>query len=208
MDILIQAVFLLLLILMVGYVDPVEQVKFEYYEAGKDLCKKINKDSPQACVEYIKDKEITVADKPKEPPWKDFCEKRKLSWDECKAKLDQLADNVSVWPCISPSSKSQLTVRSTYWTIHAPGQIQFNKFSEDYINYLDKKGLIENRKKVDQIKSSDKKFYTPSEIRSTFGFLREETCFHEYLVERPGKFSDSDLAAERSALNALKGFAN
>lgn len=206
MDILIQAVFLLLLILMVGYVDPVEQIKFEFYEAGKDLCNKINKDTPQACVEYLKDKDIKVGSKEEEPS-EYFCKKRNLSREECKAKLDELAANISLWPCIPPSSKSQLTVSST-WTIHAPGQIEFNRFSDDYLAYLNRRGLTEIMKRVDVIKTSAKRFYAPSDISSTFGFLREETCFHEYLVERPGKFSDSDLRAERQALRALKGFAN
>lgn len=209
-DILIQAVFLLLLILMVGYVDPLDQIKFEFYEAGKDLCKKINKDTPQACVEYIKDKEIKVSTPgPKDKdPSEDFCNKRKLSREECKAKLDQLADNISLWPCIPPSSKSQLTVSSTLWTIHAPGQIEFNRFTDNYLAYIDKKGFTEIQKRVDAIKSSSKKFYTPADIALTFGFLREETCFHEYLVERPGKFSDSDLRGERQALRSLRGFSN
>lgn len=207
-DILIQAVFLLLLILMVGYVDPVEQIKFEFYEAGKDLCNKVNKDTPQACIEYIKDKDIKISGPKEKDPSEDFCNKRKLSREECKAKLDQLADNISLWPCIPPSSKSQLTVSSTLWTVHAPGQIEFNRFTDEYLAYLDRKGLVEIKRKVDAIKSSSKKFFTPSDISSTFGFLREETCFHEYLVERPGKFSDSDLRAERQALRALRGFAN
>jgi hypothetical protein len=204
-DILIQAVFLLLLILMVGYVDPVEQIKFEFYEAGKDLCNKIKKDTPQACVEYLKDKDIKVGSE--DEPSKDFCKKRNLSREECKAKLDELADNISLWPCIPPSSKSQLTV-STLWTIHAPGQIEFNRFSDEYLAYLNRKGFAEIKKRVDAIKASPQRFYTHSDISSTFGFLREEMCFHEYLVERPGKFSDSDLRAERQALRALKGFAN
>jgi hypothetical protein len=53
-DILIQAVFLLLLILIVGYVDPIESLKIkEYEDIGKDLCVKLNKDSPKACREYV-----------------------------------------------------------------------------------------------------------------------------------------------------------
>lgn len=60
-DILIQAVFLLLLILMVGYVDPIEQLlyekvdpaKNEFNGIGKDLCVKLDKDSPRACREFI-----------------------------------------------------------------------------------------------------------------------------------------------------------
>ena len=60
-DILIQAVFVLLVALMVGYVDPVERLQLkDYAEAGKDLCHKLNKDSPGACREYVEGKEIGV----------------------------------------------------------------------------------------------------------------------------------------------------
>ena len=210
-DILIQAVFLLLLILMVGYVDPLEQVKIQSYEAaGKDLCNKINKNTPKACVEYVKGKELKVINSgPKEKdPSEDFCKKRNLSREECIEKLNQLAGDISIWPCIPPSSKSQLTVSSTLWTIHAPGQIEFNRFTDDYLAYVDRKGLIEIKKRVDAIKSAPKKYYSSSDISSIFGFLREDSCFHEYIVERPGKFSDSDLRAERQALRSLRGFSN
>jgi hypothetical protein len=61
---------------------------------------------------------------------------------------------------------------------------------------------------VDAIKSAPKKYYSSSDISSIFGFLREDSCFHEYIVERPGKFSDSDLRAERQALRSLRGFSN
>ena len=208
-DILIQAVFLLLLILMVGYVDPLEKVKVELYAAaGKDLCNKLNKDTPKACVEFTKDKELKASNQgPKEnSTTEDFCKKRKLSKDECTAKLDQLANNISVWPCIPPSSKSQLKVNSTLWTIHAPNSIEFIRFTNEYLSYLEEKGFNEIKKQVYSINSTSKKIYTPSEISFTFAFLREETCFHEYSYRRPGKFSDDDLLTELQALSKLRGF--
>jgi hypothetical protein len=139
-DILIQAVFLLLLILMVGYVDPIDQEKFKFDEAGKDLCKKINKDSPQACVEFVKSNNVEIIVNPTKPIIEDFCQKRKLTSEDCKKTLDGIASNANLWPCIPPSSNSQLT-RSIYWIIRAPGEIEFNRFSDEYINYLKEKKL-------------------------------------------------------------------
>lgn len=204
-DILIQAVFLLLLILMVGYVDPIEQDKFKFHEAGKDLCNKLNKDSPVACIEFVKGKDVKVSDPaPKVPdPSFDFCVKRKLSLKECKATLDKMADNIDLFPCIPPSSASQLT-RSIYWSLKAPGEIEFVKFSDEYLNYLKKKGYLDKLAKVNSIISQGKKIYSPSEISSVFGFMRDDGCFHEYLASRPGKFNDSDLAKEFEAIRALR----
>lgn len=206
-DILIQAVFLLLLILMVGYVDPVEQVKFEFYEAGMDLCNKLNKDTPQACVEYIKDKNVNVSKSGPKPldPTEYFCKKRQLNPDDCKNTLEKMADNVNLWPCIPPSSTSQLT-RSTHWIIHAPGEIEFSKFSSEYIKYLKENNFSEKLKLVDAINGSSKKIYSATDIISTFGFIKEERCFHEYSISRPGKFSDSDLSRDFDAIRNLKSF--
>jgi hypothetical protein len=205
-DILIQAVFLLLLILMVGYVDPVEQVKFEFSEAGKDLCNKLNKDSPQACVEFIQDKNVNVSKPGPKPvdPAEDFCKKRKLSPEDCKSTLDKMADNVNLWPCIPPTSTSQLT-RSIYWIARAPGEIEFSRFSNEYIKYLKENDFSDKLKKVDAINASGKKIYSPSEVISTFGFIKEELCFHEYGISRPGKFSDADLSRDFEAIRSLRG---
>lgn len=206
-DILIQAVFLLLLILMVGYVDPVEQIKFEFYEAGKDLCKKLDKDSPSACVEYIKDKNVNVSKPGPKPvdPAKYFCEKRQLSPEDCKKTLDTMAVNVNLWPCIPPSSTSQLT-RSTHWIIHAPGEIEFSKFSSEYIKYIKEKSFTEKLKRVDAINASGKRVFSAADVTSIFGFIKEESCFHEYSISRPGKFSDSDLSRDFNAIRSLKSF--
>jgi hypothetical protein len=231
-DILIQAVFLLLLILMVGYVDPVDQDKFKYFEAGKDLCNKLNKDSPKSCVEFIKDKDIFIS-KPalkldpaedfcakrnlslkdckaildkmvdKLEPSEDFCSKRKLSLKDCKSTLDKMAENIDLFPCIPPSSTSQLT-RSIFWTLRAPGEIQFDRFSDEYMKYLKKEMLLDKINKAESIVSQGRKIYSPSEVVSTFSFMKEETCFHEYLALRPGKFSDADLAKEFEAIRSLR----
>ena len=204
-DILIQAVFLLLLILMVGYVDPVVQNNFEFHEAGKDLCNKINKDSPIACVEFIKDKEVAVRNSGEKTldPSKDFCTKRKLSPKECKSALDQMADNGSLFPCLQPASISQST-RATFFIIHAPGEIEFTKFSSEYLKYLEEQNFSEKLKKAEAISKSGKKMYSPAELTSYFDFVKEESCFHESNVGRPGKFSNSDLAKELSAIHSLR----
>lgn len=204
-DILIQAVFLLLLILMVGYVDPVVQNNFEFHEAGKDLCNKINKDSPIACVEFIKDKDVAVKNSGEKTldPSKDFCAKRKLSPKECKSTLDQMAENGSLFPCLSPVSKSQPT-RATYFVVHSPGEIEFVRFSNEYLKYLEDQNFSEKLEKVEAISRSGKKVYSPSEITAYFDFVKEESCFHESSVGRPGKFSDADLAKELNAIRSLR----
>jgi hypothetical protein len=202
-DILIQAVFLLLLILMVGYVDPIIQTNYEFHEAGKDLCNKINKDSPQSCVEFIKNKNVSVTTINNTDPSKDFCKKRGLSSENCKKTLDNIAGNLDFWPCIPPSSSSQL-VRSSFWTIRAPGEIVFNKFSDEYISYLKRNNFSDKLKKIDVINLSEKNIYSPVEVISTFGFIREENCFHEYSTSRPGRFSDADLAKDFAALRSLR----
>jgi hypothetical protein len=205
-DILIQAVFLLLLILMVGYVDPLDQVNFEFSEAGKDLCNKLNKDSPQACVEYIRDKDVNVAKAGPKPvdPSQDFCKKRQLSPEDCKNTLDKMAADINLWPCIPPLSTSQLT-KSTFWIIREPGVIEFSRFSKEYIKYLSDNGFTEKLSRVVAINSSGKKTYSADDVISTFGFIREDQCFHDYSISRPGKFSDADLAKDTAAIRSLRG---
>ena len=205
-DILIQAVFLLLLILMVGYVDPLDQIKFEFAEAGKDLCHKLDKDSPGACVEYIKDKDVNVVKAGPKPidPSEDFCSKRQLSPEDCKNTLDKMAADKNLWPCISPVSRTRST-KSIFWVIRAPGEIVFVRFSEEYIKYLKENGFSEKLSRVDAINSSSKKIFTPSEVISNFGFIKEEQCFHDLSYTRPGKFSDTDLSREIAAIYNLRG---
>jgi hypothetical protein len=119
--------------------------------------------------------------------------------------LDELSRDASLFPCIAHISKSQLSY-STYWIIHSPGEIEFDTFSTPYMRYLKEKGFDEKLKKVSAINLSGKKLYKPSEIDSTFGFIREDSCFHEYHIERTGKFADSDLLKERAALRSLRVF--
>ena len=205
-DILIQAVFLLLLILMVGYVDPLDQIKFEFAEAGKDLCHKLYKDSPGACVEYIKDKDVNVVKAGPKPidPSEDFCSKRQLSPEDCKNTLDKMASDINLWPCIPPSSTTQLT-KSTFWIISAPGEIEFSRFSTEYIKYLSDKGFSEKLSRVEAINASGKKIYSANDVISTFSFIREDQCFHDYSISRTGKFSDKDLARDTAAIRSLRG---
>jgi hypothetical protein len=205
-DILIQAVFLLLLILMVGYVDPLDQVRFEFAEAGKDLCNKLNKDSPQSCVEYIKDKDVSVAKTGPKPvdPSEDFCKNRQLSPEDCKNTLDKMAADINLWPCIPPSSTSQLT-KSTFWIIHFPGEIEFSRFSKEYIKYLNDNGFADKLSRVNAINASGKKIYSAKDVISTFSFIREDQCFHDYSISRPGRFSDLDLARDMAAIRSLRG---
>lgn len=205
-DILIQAVFLLLLILMVGYVDP-EDPKFQFDEAGKDLCKKLKQDTPQACVEYIKDKQLVI-DEPKPlDVAADFCKKRQLSPGACKATLDKMAGNINLFPCISPSSTFQLA-KTAFWIFRSPGEIEFSRFSAEYVKYLSENGFTDKLKKVDLINESGRKIYSHTDVISTFGFIKEELCFHDYSIARPNKFSDPDLAKDFEVIRSLRSVAN
>lgn len=205
-DILIQAVFLLLLILMVGYVDP-EDPKFQFDEAGKDLCKKLNQDTPQGCVEYIKDKTVVIKAQTPPDPAEDFCKKRQLSPEACKSTLDKMAGNINLFPCISPPSTFQLA-KTAFWIFRSPGEIEFSRFSAEYVKYLTENGFTDKLKKVDLINESGRKIYSHAEVISTFGFIKEELCFHDYSIARPNKFSDSDLAKDFEAIRSLRSVTN
>ena len=105
---------------------------------------------------------------------------------------------------LPPSSTSQLT-KSSFWIIHAPGEIEFSRFSKEYIKYLNDNGFSEKLSRVDAINARGKKIYSADEVISIFGFIREDQCFHDYSISRPGKFSDADLAKDTAAIRSLRG---
>ena len=51
-----------------------------------------------------------------------------------------------------------------------------------------------------------KNIFSPSRIATTFGFIKEPSCFHEYSISRPGRYSDSDLSQELGAIRSLRSF--
>jgi hypothetical protein len=63
---------------------------------------------------------------------------------------------------------------------------------------------LEKINKVEAIVSQGRKVYSPSEVVSIFSFMKEASCFHEYLATRPGKFSDADLAKDFEAIRSLR----
>ena len=115
-----------------------------------------------------------------------------------------MAADINLWPCIPPASRSRLT-KSTFWVIRAPGEIEFKRFSEEYIKYLNDNGFSDKLSKVEAINLSGRKIYTPNDVISTFGFIKEEKCFHDYSYLRPGKFSDTDLSRDIAAIQSLRG---
>ncbi len=205
-DILIQAVFVLLIALMIGYIDPVERLKIEEYEqAGKDLCNKLNKDSPEACREYIADKSIGVVSG-LDGIGTEVCTRlRAKTRDECLDAINRELSKGSQLPCL----KSQLqnsTLKSTIWEIKNPDEVIFRGFTPQYLDYLrehnDQRRLEIARSLQDKTPLS----FRPSEIEATFSFIREAECFHDSRYERTGKHNDQEIRSALTALWRLRDF--
>jgi hypothetical protein len=206
-DILIQAVFLLLLILIVGYVDPIEILKLkEYEDIGKDLCVKMNKDSPKSCREFIDITRIgPVADNEFSKVGSDVCKKLgKNSVKDCINALDKV---YSLWPCI----ESKDGVRSPWiarWEINTLNSAKFLGFSEEYLKHLNSK---EDSKRLDMVKSLETlrgSQMTANEIEGKFAFVREKSCFHEVIETRSIPVTDQQIAPLRSAIYNLRKISN
>lgn len=203
-DILIQAVFVLLLALIVGYVDPVEKLQIkEFEEVGKDLCKKLNKDSIEACREFIKINEIGVTTNTKfNQVGSDVCAKLNISDPiKCSSELEELLGKNNLRPCIKSNSKTSITP-SIYWIIHAPDDIEFDGFSSEYLQYV-QDDLDRSQKSLEMNKIAGKHFRA-NEIKEKFDFVRESTCFHSYSLNRKGAYSDSQISREMSAIRLLR----
>lgn len=204
-DILIQAVFVLLVAFMVGYIDPAEKVKTEKYAAaGLDLCVKlINKDSPEACREYVKDQQIGLTGGFDEIGT-DVC--RRLgatTLTECQAALDSKFEKGSQLPCLKAPSQST-TQASMVWEVRSPDEIVFIGFTSQYFDYLRERGDRQRLAQSQPIQEQVPKQFKLSEIEPTFGFIREAGCFHDYRIRRPGRYSDADLREAISAIQPLK----
>jgi hypothetical protein len=105
-DILIQAVFVLLVALMVGYIDPAEQKIEKYHAAGLDLCVKLKQNSPEACREYVKDREIGLTGK-FDGIGSDVCTRLgATTLAECQAVLDSKFEKGSQLPCLKALSQN------------------------------------------------------------------------------------------------------
>ena len=202
-DILIQAVFLLLLILIIGYVDPIESLKIKEYEAiGKDLCEKLKKDSPKACREYVENANIGPIEK------SDF---NKIGSDVCK-KLgkntekdcrDALSKFNSLWPCIQSKNKVKAPW-AVSWDINSLTTAKFLGFSSEYIEYLNNQKDTARLGFVKEANQFVGMTMGSVEIESRFSFIRESECFHEVAETRSIPVSDQQIASLRSAIYNLR----
>lgn len=203
-DILIQAVFVLLLALIVGYVDPVEKLQIkEYVEVGKDLCKKLNKDSVEACREFIQKNEIGTVEEAKfNKVGSETCKKLGASDpDNCQKELNEVLGSNNLRPCLKFNSKISIPP-SLSWAIHAPNDIVFEGFSSEYFNYI--KNDSERYEKAVQLQKSKGEHFTAQDVIRKFEFLREPTCFHSSWTKKIGAYSDSQISKEIYSINSLR----
>ena len=205
-DILIQAVFVLLVALMIGYIDPVDRLKIELYEqVGLDLCTKLNKDSPEACREFIEGHEIGLVNG-FNGVGNEVCRRvQAKTAKECIDAIDSILANGSQLPCLKTVSQNSVPP-STEWEIKSPDEIIFNRFTINYLNYLKNK---EDRSRLDlasRIQDRAPISFKPSEIEGSFSFIRESNCFHEYSAPKTGRYTDNELIVAKSSLWRLRQF--
>lgn len=204
-DILIQAVFVLFIAMLIGYIDPDELDKIkEYQQAGLDACQKLNKDSPVECRQFVKDHPIGPTDSPENTTYANAgayaCELlAKKDPAECREAIAQRLG--SLVPCL----RSNSTVRppsSTQWNILSPNAIQFKGFTSAYRGYLQDKKDTDRLKKVDSIVPGT--VFIPLDIESNFGFVKESACFHEISLVWSASASYNELSKALSAIFLLK----
>jgi hypothetical protein len=206
-DILIQAVFVLLLALMVGYIDPAEMEKIEKYEAaGKDLCVKLKQPgSPEACREYVKDQKIGLIGE-FDGIGTDVCKRLGATTiAECQAALDSKFEKGSQLPCLKAPSQNSYQP-STKWEIRSPNEIVFKGFFSQYKDYLQERGDSARLAQVLRWEGQVSKSFTPNEIKSAFGFIREPACFHEVSIDWTVQISSEEMKVARQSLWYLRGF--
>jgi len=121
-DIFVQALFLLLLLLTVGYIDPLDRLKIaKERQAGADFCKKHFPDNPGMCQEM---------------------QKKVLSEWTGKSKLS---------PCLTPKSNQDVPT-TVEFHILGPDQIDFRGFSAEYRKYLNQTAQFEKLEKIEQVR--------------------------------------------------------
>lgn len=206
-DILIQAVFLLLLILMVGYVDPILLYEIvdqhEFKGIGKDLCVKLNKDSPRACREYIKSTPIgPLPANSFDQLGFDVCERLgKQTPEECEKYITKI---YGLNPCIA-SNDGVRVVPSATWEINYVDSAKFLGFSDAYLKYLSGEGDNARLESVRLLKNRRGSQMGPKEIESSFSFMKEKSCYHEVNALRPVPFSNPQIAELLTSIYGLKG---
>ncbi len=203
-DILIQAIFVLMIAFVIGYVDPVRKLQLqEFYEAGKDLCKKNNKDSMLSCREFLKQAVVVGKNEGKySSVGEDVCKKIGVEDpNKCKSKIDEIVGTNNLRPCLTFTSKTNIPP-STYWRIIKPNDIVFDRFSDEYIEYVKKDA--ERAKIVASLIDLQGKHLTTVQVIDQFGFIREDSCFHAFALKRDGSFSDDQIYKELSAIRSLR----
>jgi hypothetical protein len=205
-DILIQAVFVLLVALMVGYVDPLEKLQLkDYAEAGKDLCQKLNKDSPVACREYVEGKAIGVVNG-LEGVGPEICNRLKAAnREQCLEALNNFIDKGSQATCLKAPSRNRVEF-SMRWEIRTPDEMIFRGFTEPYLRYLREKQDHARLSTAESIQEKVPLQLKPAEVAKVFEFIREANCFHASSSYQTGKFNSDDVKEARLALEKLRAF--
>jgi hypothetical protein len=206
-DILIQAVFVLLIALFVGYLDPTIRIELEeksaYGQVGKDLCHKLNKDSVEACREYTEGKPIGVESNRNtgyQAAGEDICKGLGARTpDECKAIASRELSRLR--PCVKPASEYRVPATMSV-IIWSPTEVEFLGFSQEYLSRLRENG--DQARLAQAIGKPSRLRFTPEELTAAFSFIREETCYHVIRDRREGKYSDDDLKGALSVLNMLR----
>ena len=216
-DILIQGIFVLFVLLVVGYIDPEDLDKIkEYQQVGLDMCVKMKKDSARECREYTEGKKIGVhipAPVPvpgATPDYGGVGEEAcglvgKKNPEECKETIRTKLG--SLRPCLRNDDNVVRTQASSIWDIRSPTEIRFVRFTPAYEAYLQRKSDRGRLKLVSQVKINDGSLYSPAELEETFGFIREADCFHEPAVTWSCQCSWREISAARLAISRLKGLA-
>jgi len=207
-DILIQAVFVLLVALFVGYVDPSVQIvleeQSEYGQIGKDLCNKVNKDSLEACREYLKDVKIDVKSTKKDygEVGEYICRSFEAdSPENCKSITDR--ELARIRPCLKPISEYSIPPTLTL-SLKNPNEIEFIGFSPTFIQRLEEVGDKVRLARVLELDRLKGRFLTPQQVQSDFDFIREKNCYHSVHTRRPGPYSDNDLRESLAVAGRLR----
>jgi hypothetical protein len=109
---------------------------------------------------------------------KDICNKaNKDSIKECREVVEPIIDKAygkGLSVCIKPKQPNQ-SILSARFLVLSPKEIEFIEFTSDYISYLEEKGDVD---RLRQAKSIRRGVFFTENITSTFGFIREDKCFH------------------------------
>jgi hypothetical protein len=113
---------------------------------------------------------------------KDLCNKvNKSSVKECREVIEPTVDKAlgqGLAVCIKPTRPNQ-SILSARFLVLSPKEIEFIEFTQEYISYLKNKNDEERLRIVNGIR---KGVYLVENIVPTFGFIREDKCFHRVTI--------------------------